>query len=351
MRYRELGTTSIRVSEICLGSMTWGEQNTEAEGHAQIERALDAGVNFIDTAEMYAVPARAETYGRTEEIIGSWLKSTGRRDEIVLATKVASAGRDFSYMRPEINGGLTKLDRASIHAACDASLKRLKTEYIDLYQIHWPERPTNFFGRLRYRHFDDDHSTPLEETLSALKELVDAGKVRAVGVSNETAWGVTHCLGLADQLGLPRIASIQNPYSLLNRSYEVALAEIGIKEKVGLLAHSPIGFGMLSGKYLDGKRPEGARMTLWADKFPRYWSEKTFAATKRYVDIAKANGISGAELAMAFVLQQPFVTAAVVGATSVEQLEELLGATRLTLDKSILKALDTVDDDLTFPCP
>ena len=351
MRYRELGTSGLNVSEICLGSMTWGEQNTEAEGHAQIDRALEAGVNFIDTAEMYAVPARAETYGRTEEIIGNWFAKTGRRDDVILATKVASAGRDLSYMRPQLHDGITKLDRASIHAACDASLKRLKTDHIDLYQLHWPERPTNCFGRLRYRHMDDDQSTPLEESLSALKELVDAGKVRAVGVSNETAWGITEYLKLADKLGLPRIASTQNPYSLLNRTYEVALAEIGIKEKVGLLAHSPLAFGVLSGKYLDGQRPAGARMTEWGDKFPRYWTGKTFDATKRYVDIAKTNGLTGVELAIAFVLAQPFVGSAVIGATSVEQLDEILGAVSVTLDKEILKSLDRVDDDLTFPCP
>lgn len=351
MRYRELGTSGLNVSEICLGSMTWGEQNTEAEGHAQIDRALEAGVNFIDTAEMYAVPARAETYGRTEEIIGSWFKKSGRRGEVILATKVASAGRDLSYMRPHLHGGITKLDRASIHAACDASLKRLQTDYIDLYQLHWPERATNCFGRLRYRHIEQDDATPLEESLSALKELVDAGKVRAVGISNETAWGMTHCLSLADKLGLPRIASTQNPYSLLNRTYEVALAEIGIREKVGLLAHSPLAFGVLSGKYLDGARPEGARMTRWGDQFPRYWTGKTFDATKRYVQLAKAHGLSGTELAIAFVLAQPFVTSAVIGATSIEQLDEILGATALRLDKDVLKACDRIDDELTFPCP
>ncbi|WP_262689403.1 NADP(H)-dependent aldo-keto reductase [Kordiimonas aestuarii] len=351
MRYRELGTTGIRVSEICLGSMTWGEQNTEAEGHAQIDRALAAGVNFIDTAEMYAVPARAETYGRTEEIIGSWIEASGKRDDIVLATKVASAGRNFSYMRPDIHDGVTKLDRVSVHAACDASLKRLRTDYIDLYQLHWPERPTNCFGHLRYRHLDDGTSTSLEETLSALKELVDAGKVRAVGVSNETAWGVTHCLSLADKLGLPRIASTQNPYSLLNRTYEVALAEIGIREQVGLLAHSPLAFGVLTGKYMGGKRPPGARMTLWNDKFPRYWTEKTVEATERYVEVAREYGLSGAQMAIAFVLSQPFVTSAVIGATTVKQLDELLAATEITLDKDLLKALDHIDNDLTFPCP
>ena len=351
MRYRTLGQTGISVSEICLGSMTWGEQNSEADGHEQIDLALNRGVNFIDTAEMYSVPARAETYGSTERIIGSWFQKSGRRQDVVLATKVASAGRDFGYMRPDLHGGKTGLDRASILAACDASLKRLKTDYIDLYQLHWPERPTNCFGQLRYRHHADDTSTPLEESLSALKELVDAGKIRAVGLSNETAWGITHALKLADKIGLPRIASTQNPYSLLNRTYEVALAEIGIREQVSLLAHSPLAFGVLSGKYLHGKRPEGTRMSLWGDKFPRYWTGKTFEATERYTDLAFSYGLSGVKLAIAFVLQQPFVTSAVIGATTLKQLGELLDSTEVKLDKDILKALDRVDDELTFPCP
>lgn len=351
MRYRELGTSGLTVSEICLGSMTWGEQNTEGEGHAQIDRALDAGVNFIDTAEMYAVPSRAETYGRTEEIIGSWLAKTGKRQDIVLASKVASGGRELAYMRPHLHNGITKLDRQSILEACDASLKRLQTDYIDLYQLHWPERRTNCFGTLRYRHFPDDDATPLEESLSALKELVDAGKVRAVGISNETAWGMTHCLKLADTLGLPRIASTQNPYSLLNRTYEVALAEIGIRENVGLLAHSPLGFGLLSGKYLDGKRPEGARMTRWGHYFPRYWTDKTMTATARYVRLAHEQGVTPVELAIAFVLAQPFVTSAVIGATSLEQLNEILGAAKITLSSDAFRACNGIDDEITFPCP
>ncbi|WP_020399329.1 aldo/keto reductase [Kordiimonas gwangyangensis] len=351
MRYRELGTSGLTVSEICLGSMTWGEQNTEAEGHAQIDRALDAGVNFIDTAEMYAVPTRAETYGRTEEIIGSWLAKSGRRDDIILATKVASTGRGMNYMRPHLHDGETRPDRASVLEACDASLKRLKTDYIDLYQLHWPARPTNCFGHLRYKHMDGGDATPLEETLSAMKELVDAGKVRAIGLSNETAWGITHALKLADTMGLPRIASTQNPYSLLNRTYEVALAEIGIREQVGLLAHSPLAFGVLSGKYLDGARPEGARMTTWHDRFPRYWTEKTFKATKRYVKLAKANGLSGVELAIGFVLAQPFVSSAVIGATSLAQLDEQLRAVELSFDPALLKECDKIDNDITFPCP
>ncbi len=351
MQYRTLGNTDISVSEICLGSMTWGEQNTEAEGHAQIERAAAAGVNFIDTAEMYAVPTRAETYGRTEEIIGAWFEKTKRRQEVILATKVASVGRDLSYMRPHLHGGVTRPDKTSVIEACEASLRRLKTDYIDLYQLHWPARHTNFFGHLRYQHKPELDDTPLEETLSALKELVDAGKIRAVGLSNETAWGVSHALKLAENMGLPRIVSTQNPYSLLNRSYEVGLAEIGMREQVGLLAHSPLAFGVLSGKYLNDNKPVGARMTRWGDKFPRYGTGKAMAATERYVALAREYGLSGAELAIAFVLAQPFVTSAVIGATSLEQLDELLGAAKVKLEPKLLKELNRIDDDITFPCP
>ncbi|WP_417456772.1 aldo/keto reductase [Kordiimonas sp.] len=351
MQRRTLGNTDISVSEICLGSMTWGEQNTEAEGHAQIDRALAAGVNFIDTAEMYAVPARAETYGRTEEIIGSWFEKTKRRQDVILATKVASVGRDLSYMRPHLHGGITKPDRTSVIEACEASLRRLKTDYIDLYQLHWPTRHANFFGHLRYQHRPDDDTTPLEETLSALKELVDAGKVRMVGLSNETAWGISHALKLADNMGLPRIVSTQNPYSLLNRSYEVGLAEFSMREEVSLLAHSPLAFGVLSGKYLNNNKPVGARMTLWGDQFPRYWTGKAMEATKRYVAKATSYGLSGAELAIAFVLSQPFVTSAIIGATTLDQLDELLGAAEIKLKPELLKELNRIDDEITFPCP
>lgn len=351
MQYRTLGNSDISVSEICLGSMTWGEQNTETEGHAQIDRATAAGVNFIDTAEMYAVPTRAETYGRTEEIIGSWFEKTKRRQDVILATKVVSVGRDLSYVRPHLHGGITKPDRTSVIEACEASLKRLKTDYIDLYQLHWPARHTNFFGHLRYQHKPELDDTPLEETLAAFKELVDAGKVRAVGLSNETAWGVNHALKLAENMGLPRIVTTQNPYSLLNRSYEVGLAEVGMREQVGLLAHSPLAFGVLTGKYLNNNKPLGARMTQWGDKFPRYWTGKALEATKHYVALAEKYGLSGTELAIAFVLSQPFVTSAVIGATNLEQLDEILGATSVALEPALLKELNRVDDELTFPCP
>jgi len=255
---RELGRSGIQVSAICLGTMTWGEQNTESEAHAQLDWALDAGVNFVDTAEMYAIPPRAETYGLTEAYIGSWVKTSKKRDKVVLATKVVGQAR-FSYIR----GGNHCLDRRNIEEAVENSLRRLCTDYIDLYQLHWPDRSTNIFGKLGYRHIKET-SVPLEETLAVLDDLVRAGKIRMIGVSNETPWGLTRYLHLAETKAWARMQSIQNPYNLLNRSFEVGLAEIAIRERCGLLAYSPLAFGTLSGKYLDGNRPEGARLTLFA---------------------------------------------------------------------------------------
>ena len=268
MKYSQLGTTGVQVSRICLGTMTFGEQNTEAEAHAQLDAAFDAGINFIDTAEMYPVPPKAETYGDTERYIGSWLRRSGRRDRVILATKVMGPSEDLRYVRD----GSTRLDRRNIEAAIDASLERLGTDYIDLYQLHWPDRRSNFFGKLGYVHDPQDDPIPLEETLAALGRLVEAGKVRFIGVSNETPWGVMRYLQLAAERGLPRIVSIQNPYNLLNRSFEVGLAEIAHRESVGLLAYSPLGFGVLSGKYLDGQRPEGARLSRF-QRFQRYTKE------------------------------------------------------------------------------
>ena len=251
MQHRPLGHTGIDVSVLCLGTMTFGEQNTEAEAHAQLDRALAAGIDFIDTAEMYPVPPRAETQGRTESYIGTWLAARGGRDRVVLATKVSGPGDWITWLR----GGGHRLDRRNIEAALEASLRRLRTDYVDLYQLHWPDRETNFFGKLGYTPEDNDQSVPLLETLEVLAGLVRAGKVRAIGVSNETPWGLMRYLALAEQHGLPRLASIQNPYSLLNRTFEIGLAEVAMREQCGLLAYSPLGFGVLSGKYLEGRRP------------------------------------------------------------------------------------------------
>ncbi|WP_374763614.1 NADP(H)-dependent aldo-keto reductase [Yunchengibacter salinarum] len=350
MQYRPLGTSDISVSLICLGTMTWGEQNSEAEGHRQIDMALDHGVNFLDTAEMYPIPAREETYGRTEQIIGSWLKKTGRRDDVVIATKVL--GRSgFPYVRPDMDDGQCRLNAQQIRAAVDGSLKRLGTDVIDLYQLHWPERPANFFGRLRYKHKEDPDAIAIEETLEALADLVKEGKIRTIGFSNETAWGTMHALHLAEQKGLPRVQSVQNPYNLLNRSFEVAQAEVAMREKCGLLAYSPLAFGVLSGKYLDGHKPEGARLTLFGDKFPRYTSPRGVEATRRYVALAREHGLDPAQMANAFVNQQPFVTANIIGARTDDQLKAALETADMTLDRALLDRIDAIEDDLTFPCP
>jgi len=313
MQYRKLGHTNIDVSVICLGTMTWGEQNTQEQGFKQMDYALGQGVNFFDTAELYAIPPKAETYGRTEEIIGNWFAKTGHRDKVILASKVCGP----TAWCPHIRNGKSRLDRKNIFAACEGSLKRLKTDCIDLYQVHWPERKANFFGQLGYEPQDDHDATPIIETLEALSELVAAGKVRHVGISNETPWGLVHYLHAADTLGLARIASIQNPYSLLNRSFEVGLAEIACREKVGLLAYSPLGFGVLSGKYLGGSRPENARITLFSD-YTRYTGERGVAATKAYVQLARDHGLDPAQMALAFVNNRSFLTSTVIGATTMQ---------------------------------
>lgn len=352
MDMRELGRTGINVSKICLGTMTWGEQNTEDEGHRQIDMALDYGVNFLDSAEMYAVPARAETYGRTEEIIGSWLKKSGKRDQIVLATKVAGPAPHLKHIRPDmLRDGKNDLHYDSVIAACDASLKRLGTDYIDLYQVHWPSRRTAFFGFLRYKTPVEDPSVPLEETLEALKTLKDAGKIRAIGLSNETAWGVMHALHLSETKGLPRVASVQNPYNLLNRSFETGLSEVAYYEGCGLLAYSPLASGYLTGKYSGGARPEGGRLTRFPQTFGRYLKTNGEAAMERYVALALDNGWDPAQMANAFVNMQPFLTSNIIGATSEQQLETALKTHEMTIPEDMLKEIDSIEAEYTLPCP
>jgi aryl-alcohol dehydrogenase-like predicted oxidoreductase len=347
MRRNRLGRTDIEVSTLCLGTMTWGEQNSEAEAHAQLDRALDAGINFIDTAELYPVPPCAETQGRTEAYIGSWLATRGGRDRIVLATKVCGRADWLDHIR----GGNTRLDRANISAAFDASLARLQTDYVDLYQLHWPDRETNFFGPLGYAHSDEeDQGAPIEETLSVLGDLVRSGKVRHVGLSNETPWGVTRFLAAAEAAGLPRVVSVQNPYNLLNRSFEVGLAEIAHREQVGLLAYSPMAFGVLSGKYLDGARPAGARVTLF-ERFSRYTGPEAEPAVRAYVELARDHGLSPAQMALAFVTSRSFLTANIIGATSLEQLEENLGSAEVTLGDDLIEAIETLQRRYSNPCP
>jgi aryl-alcohol dehydrogenase-like predicted oxidoreductase len=327
--------------------MTWGEQNTQKEAHQQIDYALDQGVNFVDTAELYAIPPRAETYGKTEEIIGNWLKKSGRRDDIVLASKVCGPGSDWL---PHIRNGETRLDRHNITKAIDESLKRLKTDYLDLYQLHWPDRKTNFFGKLGYVHDPDDRPTPIIETLQLLNDLVKEGKIRHVGLSNETPWGVMRFLQLADCMDMPRVVTVQNPYSLLNRTFEVGLAEIAHREEVGLMAYSPLGFGMLSGKYLDGAQPKGARLTKWPD-YDRYSNDQALAATAEYVQLARDHGLAPAQMALAYINSRPFLTSNIVGATSMEQLKANIDSINLTLPAGILEGVEAIHTRHPNPSP
>lgn len=342
MEYRKLGRTELEISLICLGTMTWGEQNTEAQAHEQMDYALTQGINFFDTAEMYPVPPKADTQGRTEQYIGTWFKKTGKRKDIVLATKVTGPG--FGYLR-----GGSKLDRKSVLSACDDNLRRLQTDYIDLYQVHWPQRPTNYFGRLGYEH-NDTPSVPIEETLGALDELVRQGKVRHVGVSNETPWGLHQYLSASREKKLTRIATIQNPYSLLNRSFEIGLAEFAHREDIALLAYSPTAFGVLSGKYLDGKRPADGRVTLFS-RFSRYSNPQAEAATTEYVALAKKNGLDPAQMSLAFVNSRPFVTSTIIGATTMDQLRSNIASEKIRLSADVLGEIEKIHQRYTIPCP
>ncbi|MEM7194366.1 MAG: aldo/keto reductase [Pseudomonadota bacterium] len=320
MKYKKLGHTDIDVSLICLGTMTWGEQNSQDEAFEQMNVALEQGVNFWDAAEMYPVPTKEETCGETERIIGNWFRQTGRREEVVLATKVVGRSENKWFR----GGDLARLNRTQIESAVDNSLQRLQTDYIDLYQVHWPNRPLGLFGQGggSYVHKDDDDEIQIEETLSVLSDLVAAGKVRAIGVSNETPWGVAQYLQASAQSGLQRIVSIQNSYSLINRIYEGGLSEYAYRDSVGLLAYSPLGMGSLSGKYVGGARPKGSRMERFPEFMPRYQTELAERAIERYVELAKSSGLTPTELALGFVNTRPFMTANIIGATTIEQLKE-----------------------------
>lgn len=348
MKLRPLGNTDTQVSVICLGSMTWGEQNSEAEAHQQLDYALDNGVNFIDTAELYAIPPKAETYGLTEAYIGSWLAKSGKRQQVVLASKIA--GPADGWLPHIRNEPTRRLDRKNIELALNSSLQRLQTDYLDLYQLHWPDRKTNYFGQLGYSHQANDTSVPIEETLLALKDQVDAGKIRHIGLSNETPWGVMEFIRIADQMKLPRVVSVQNPYSLLNRSYEVGLAEVSIREKVGLLAYSPLGFGVLSGKYLNGAQPPKGRLTLFKD-YTRYSSENAIAATAAYVKLAQNHGLDPAQMALAYIHSRPFVTSTIIGATTMQQLRDNIDSARLELSKDVLEGIEKIHQQFPNPSP
>jgi aryl-alcohol dehydrogenase-like predicted oxidoreductase len=350
MEYRRLGDSDVQVSLIGLGTMTWGEQNTEQEAHAQIDYALDHGVNLIDTAEMYPVPPRAETQGSTERFIGTWLaQHRSAREKIVLATKIAGPARQPHNPR-HIRGETNQFDRKNLTEALNDSLKRLQTDYVDLYQLHWPDRNTMTFGRPAYPWVDDEYTVPIEETLSVLADFVKAGKVRHVGVSNETPWGVAQFLRASEKLGLPRIVSIQNPYSLLNRTYEVGLSEYAHRDNIGLLAYSPLAFGWLSGKYEGGARPAGARISLF-ERFQRYSKPQAVQATTRYVELAKRHGLSPAQFALAFVNSRPFVTSNLIGATSLEQLKENIASVDVKLSQDVLDEIDALHQLQPNPAP
>lgn len=347
MEKRQLGRTEVYVSKLCLGTMTWGEQNSQKDGFAQMDRAFEAGINFFDTAEMYPVPPKAETYGATERIIGEWFKANPlKREQIILASKVAAPGNNMTHIR----GGKPSLNRANIEQALNDSLTRLNTDYVDLYQLHWPDRVTNFFGKLGYSHKPEYDGTPLLETLEALSDLVKAGKIRHIGLSNETAWGVMHALNLSETKNLARVASIQNPYNLLNRSFEVGLAEVAHREDVGLLAYSPLAFGMLTGKYDGGARPEGARISLFS-RFSRYTHEQSTKTAEKYNHLAREHGLTPAQMALAFVTQQAFVTSNIIGATTMAQLEENLSTADTTLSTELIKAIEAIHTAQPNPAP
>ena len=352
MKKNNLGKTEILVSEICLGTMTWGQQNNEKEAHDQLSYASERGINFIDTAEMYAVPPKKETYGLTEKYIGTWLKNQDR-SKIILATKIAGRTSNVPSGPPGlewIRQG-PRLNEKHIFQAIENSLKRLNTEYIDLYQIHWPERTVNSFGQLGYIHNPREDDIKIEVTLEALAKAVDKGLIKYVGLSNESPWGVMKFISVAKEFNLPRVVSIQNPYSLLNRSFEAGLSEIAINEEVGLLPYSPLAGGVLSGKYLNGKKPENARMTLFERMRGRYSNQHAENAVLEYQKIAVKYNLNLTQMAINFVTKQNFVTSNIIGATSITQLEENINSLDCKLNEEIMAEIEKVHKIYTYPCP
>lgn len=344
MDYRQLGNTGIEVSKICLGTMNFGQQNSEADAHDQMDYAVDQGVNFFDSAELYAIPPTPETQGLSERYVGSWLKARGNRKDLVIATKIVGPAEFSQHVRQD-----AEYTAKSIHEAVENSLKRLQTDYIDLYQLHWPARKTNFFGNRGYRHFDDWEDN-FHEILIAVDALVKSGKIRHFGLSNETPWGITHFLNIAKEHNLPRIVSVQNPYNLLNRLYEVGSAEISIREQVGLLAYSPLAFGLLSGKYHDGTATEESRINKYA-RMSRYSNDNCHRAVEMYIEVAKKHGHSLTQMALAFINQQPFLTANIIGATTLTQLKENIESAKLTLSADCIKDINQVQELISNPAP
>ena len=349
MQYRPLGRTNVNVSLITLGTMTWGEQNTEAEAHAQLDYATERGINLIDVAEMYPVPPKAETQGLSERYLGTWLKKSGKRDQLLIATKATGPARKPHNPR-HVRGGINNFDRKGLTEALNGSLERLQLDHVDLYQLHWPDRSVNSFGQLNYSHIADEETVAIEETLSILSEFVKAGKIRHIGLSNETSWGVAQFLRAAEKFDLERIVTIQNPYNLLNRTFEINLAEFAHREQVGLLAYSPLAFGMLSGKYENGARPAGGRLTLF-ERFTRYTNPQAEAATKAYVALARKHGIDPAQLALAYVNSRPFVTSNIIGATTLEQLRSNIDSLSVQLSPEIIEQIDAIHKTQPNPAP
>jgi len=349
MNYMKLGRTDLRVSEITLGTMTWGQQNTEREGHEQLDFALERGVNFIDTAEIYSIPPRAETQGSTERIIGSWLKARGGREDVIIATKVAGRA-DNAYLRP--NGERPRLDRKNIQYAIDQSLRRLQTDYVDLYQLHWPDRKIPLWGEggTTYRDYRQESEEPIEETLEALAELVASGKARYVGLSNETAWGVSRFLRASEIGNGPRVASIQNAYNLINRTFEIGLAEFALREDVGLLAYSPLAQGYLTGKYQGGARPPGARTTLF-ERAQRYEKPGVSVAIDAYLALARDLGVDPSQLAIAFVVSRPFVASTIIGATTMAQLRTDLDSLNIKIAPDVERRINEIHQLHNNPAP
>lgn len=348
MEYRKLGNTELDVSLICLGTMTWGEQNNQTEAFEQMDYALEHDVNFFDVAEMYPVPAKPETATRTETIIGNWFEKTNNRDKVILATKIAGRAPFVSHLRDDM-----RFDKRNIDKAIEGSLRRLKTDYIDLYQLHWPERTTNYFGKLDYEYDPNENTetTSLQETLEVLNIHIDRGNIRHIGLSNETPWGVMKCISLAERLGLPRIVSVQNPYNLFNRSLDVGLSEVCHRERVGVLAYSPLAFGVLSGKYRYNKMPKNSRLDLFEGFRTRYSNSISISALEAYAEIAEEEGVSLTHLALAFVNQRSHMCSNIIGATTMEQLKENINSVHVKLSDEALEKIDRVHLSNPNPCP
>ena len=347
MEYRELGRTGVKVSALTLGTMTFGEQNTESQGHAQMDRAVARGINLFDASEIYPIPPKPKTQGRTEAIIGTWLQARKNRDTVLIATKVAGRSKTIDWLRED--GARSRQSAKQILEAVDKSLARLQTDYIDIYQLHWPDRPMRIFEGLEYVRLPGD-AHPIHDILATLSKLVTDGKVRFIGLSNETPWGVMTFLSLAEQHGLPRPVSIQNAFNLVNRSYEVGLSEITYEEQVSLLAYSPLGQGYLTGKYEGGALPPHSRKTLF-DRLGRYEKANGPRAVSAYVALAKKHGLDPAQMAIAFAVSRPFITSVIIGATTMDQLKTDIDAADLTLSEAVLEDIDQIHLDYPNPCP